>query len=69
MFPGSSGALLEVFVSAVSSPSRFWLQIVGPQVEELDKLVDLMTEYYNNSENRDLHKVLFAFIIIFIIFI
>ncbi|XP_077287448.1 tudor and KH domain-containing protein homolog isoform X2 [Arctopsyche grandis] len=55
--PGSSGALLEVFVSAVSSPSRFWLQIVGPQVEELDKLVDLMTEFYSNADNRDLHSL------------
>lgn len=44
-------------MSAVSSPARFWMQIVGPQVQKLDKLVDEMTEYYTNADNKELHKV------------
>ena len=48
---------LEVFVSAVVSPSRFWVQLVGPQSTELDFLVDAMTEYYNNKENQELHQI------------
>lgn len=48
---------LEVFVSAVNSPSRFWVQLVGPQSTELDFLVDAMTEYYNQKENQDLHQI------------
>ena len=48
---------LEVFVSAVNSPSRFWVQLVGPQSTELDFLVDAMTEYYNMKENQELHQI------------
>lgn len=48
---------LEVFVSAVNSPSRFWVQMVGPQSTELDFLVDAMTEYYNAKENQELHQI------------
>lgn len=48
---------LEVFVSAVNSPSRFWVQLVGPQSTELDFLVDAMTDYYNNKENQALHQI------------
>lgn len=48
---------LEVFVSAVNSPSRFWVQLVGPQSTELDFLVDAMTDYYNQKENQDLHQI------------
>lgn len=48
---------LEVFVSAVNSPSRFWVQLVGPQSSELDFLVDAMTEYYNLKENKELHQI------------
>lgn len=48
---------LEVFVSAVNSPSRFWVQLVGPQSTELDFLVDAMTEYYNQKENQELHQI------------
>lgn len=53
----SSSGQLEVFVSAVVSPSRFYLQLVGPQSTELDILVETMTEYYNQQDNRDLHKI------------
>lgn len=48
---------LEVYVSAVNSPSRFWVQLVGPQSTELDFLVDAMTEYYNTKENQALHQI------------
>lgn len=48
---------LEVFVSAVISPSRFWVQLIGPQSTELDFLVDAMTEYYNIKENQELHQI------------
>ncbi|XP_053693797.1 tudor and KH domain-containing protein homolog isoform X2 [Sabethes cyaneus] len=53
----SSSGQLEVFVSAVVSPSRFYLQLVGPQSAELDILVETMTEYYNQQENRELHMI------------
>ncbi|CRL00728.1 CLUMA_CG013984, isoform B [Clunio marinus] len=48
---------LEVFVSALNSPSRFWLQLVGPQSTELDFLVDAMTEYYSDKSNQELHQI------------
>lgn len=53
----NSEGQLEVFVSAVNSPSRFWVQLVGPQSTELDFLVDAMTEYYNTKENQELHQI------------
>ncbi|KXJ83116.1 hypothetical protein RP20_CCG008727 [Aedes albopictus] len=53
----STSNQLEVFVSAVISPSRFYLQLVGPQSSELDILVDTMTQYYNQQDNRDLHQI------------
>ncbi|XP_058446127.1 tudor and KH domain-containing protein homolog isoform X2 [Malaya genurostris] len=53
----SSSGQLEVFVSAVVSPSRFYLQLIGPQTTDLDILVESMTEYYNQQENRDLHQI------------
>lgn len=53
----STDGQLEVYVSAVASPAKFWLQMVGPQSSELDILVDSMTEYYNNLENEELHKI------------
>lgn len=51
------GAPIEVYVSAVSSPSRFWVQFVGPQVTQLDSLVEEMTEYYGKKENREAHAL------------
>ncbi|XP_055545488.1 tudor and KH domain-containing protein homolog [Wyeomyia smithii] len=53
----NSSGQLEVFVSAIVSPSRFFLQLVGPQSAELDILVESMTEYYNQPENRELHMI------------
>lgn len=53
----SSDGQLEVYVSAIASPARFWLQLVGPQSSDLDVLVGNMTDYYSKTENRELHKV------------
>ncbi|XP_023936241.2 tudor and KH domain-containing protein homolog isoform X2 [Bicyclus anynana] len=55
--PEASSASIEVYVSAVSTPSRFWVQFVGPQVAQLDELVAHMTEYYGNKENRANHSI------------
>ncbi|XP_022823107.1 tudor and KH domain-containing protein homolog, partial [Spodoptera litura] len=55
--PENRGAPIEVYVSAVSSPSRFWVQFVGPQVTQLDLLVEEMTEYYGKKENRENHAL------------
>lgn len=48
---------LKVYVSAIASPSKFWVQMVGPQTSKLDHLVAEMTEYYGKAENQTLHKV------------
>lgn len=53
----SSDGQLEVYVSAIASPARFWLQLVGPQSSDLDNLVQTMTEYYSKTENQELHKI------------
>lgn len=50
-------APIEVYVSAVSSPSRFWVQFVGPQVAQLDELNEIMTDYYGKKENREAHAL------------
>ncbi|XP_059617572.1 tudor and KH domain-containing protein homolog [Phlebotomus argentipes] len=48
---------MEVYVSAIASPSKFWVQMIGPQCAELDHLVNTMTEYYDQSGSRELHKI------------
>nr|XP_040239902.1 tudor and KH domain-containing protein homolog [Anopheles coluzzii]XP_040239903.1 tudor and KH domain-containing protein homolog [Anopheles coluzzii] len=48
---------MEVFVSTIVSPSKFYVQLVGPQSTELDLLVLSMTEYYNQNQNRELHRL------------
>ncbi|XP_041982077.1 tudor and KH domain-containing protein homolog isoform X3 [Aricia agestis] len=53
----SAGSSIEVYVSAVSSPSRFWVQLAGAQVAQLDDLVDHMTQYYGSRERREAHKL------------
>lgn len=55
--PAMGEGTLEVYVSAIASPSRFWLQLVGPQSLRLDKLVVEMTDYYEIEENRQMHKI------------
>jgi len=49
--------LLEVFVSAVEHPGRFWVQVIGPHAVELDHLVEEMTEFYKQEENRECHAL------------
>lgn len=53
----SAGGQMEVYVSAIASPSKFWLQMVGPQSTELDTLIESMTEYYSQAENQELHRI------------
>lgn len=48
---------MEVYVSAVESPSRFWVQLLGPGTIALDKLVIDMTLYYNEEGNREIHEL------------
>lgn len=48
---------LEVYVSAVASPSRFWIQLYGKQSTKLDELTVSMTEYYEESDNQTIHKI------------
>lgn len=48
---------MEVYVSAAVNPSQFWLQIVGPNANELDQLVEEMTDYYSKTDNQELHKL------------
>lgn len=52
-----SDGFIEVYVSAVETPSQFWVQIVGPGITALDKLVADMNAYYSNEENYQLHKL------------
>lgn len=53
----SAEGQLEVYVSAVASPSRFWIQLYGKQSTELDQLTTSMSEYYDKSANKILHKI------------
>ncbi|XP_047522005.1 tudor and KH domain-containing protein homolog isoform X1 [Pieris napi] len=55
--PEPPGPSIEVYVSAISSPSRFWVQFVGPQVAQLDDLVAHMSEFYSNKDNRSAHAL------------
>jgi len=48
---------IEIYVSAVVSPSKFYIQILGSQTSELDLLVDAMTEYYSSEENQARHVI------------
>lgn len=53
----STDGQLEVYVSAIASPGRFWVQLVGPQSKKLDSLTEEMSTYYDIEENRNLHKI------------
>ncbi|XP_061394815.1 tudor and KH domain-containing protein homolog [Musca vetustissima] len=48
---------MEVYVSAIASPAKFWVQLIGPQTKKLDDLVANMTAYYSNAENRAMHQI------------
>ncbi|XP_031366312.1 tudor and KH domain-containing protein homolog [Apis dorsata] len=56
LLPVSDGGM-EVYISAMETPSQFWVQVVGPGTTALDKLVSDMTVYYNDEKNHELHKL------------
>lgn len=56
-FQGNQDAPFEVYVSAMTNPSKFWIQIVGPKAAELDQLVEEMTDYYNLDNIKDSHRL------------
>ncbi|XP_076663373.1 tudor and KH domain containing protein papi isoform X2 [Andrena cerasifolii] len=49
--------IMEVYVSAMENPSQFWVQVIGPGITALDKLVSEMTAYYNEEESHELHAL------------
>ncbi|XP_039299293.1 tudor and KH domain-containing protein homolog [Nilaparvata lugens] len=52
-----SDGSMQIFVSAVASPKKFWVQVLSPKSVKLDHLVDQMTDYYNTPENKELHTI------------
>jgi len=52
-----SDQLVQVYVSTVANPGRFWVQNVGPSSIELDKLTENMTQYYSRKENQLFHRL------------
>ncbi|XP_012059030.1 PREDICTED: tudor and KH domain-containing protein [Atta cephalotes] len=53
--PCNNDGLMEVYVSAMETPSLFWIQVVGSANIRLQHLVHDMTKYYNEKENCQLH--------------
>ncbi|KYQ56430.1 Tudor and KH domain-containing protein [Trachymyrmex zeteki] len=53
--PCNNDGLMEVYVSAMETPSLFWIQVVGSTNIHLQHLVHNMTKYYNKKENCQLH--------------
>ncbi|KAF4519353.1 hypothetical protein B566_EDAN011359 [Ephemera danica] len=53
---GTQEGFMEVYVAAMKNPGRFWIQKVGPPSVDLDRLVDKMSEFYNQEENRKIFK-------------
>ncbi|XP_077865613.1 uncharacterized protein LOC144352405, partial [Saccoglossus kowalevskii] len=45
----------EVYVSAVDTAGHFWVQVLGKKSQQLDYLVETMTQYYSLQENREMH--------------
>lgn len=60
--PNNFGGQMEVYVSAVASPARFWVQIVSPQIKKLDALIQEMTDYYSQAENKEKHRIKDAYL-------
>ena len=42
---------LQVYVSTARSPSKFWVQIFGTRSNELDKMTESMTDFYEEKRN------------------
>jgi len=55
--PTAMDNCIEVFVSAVATPGRFWVQKIGPHSVDLDKLTQEMTDYYTQEENVSFHSL------------
>lgn len=47
---------MEVYVSAIINPSKFFIQNIRHSTE-LKQLVDDMTNYYEDVKNRELHAL------------
>lgn len=41
----------EVMISAIESPSKFFVQKAGPFSKELDRLIENMSEFYKKQDN------------------
>ncbi|XP_065577311.1 tudor and KH domain-containing protein homolog isoform X2 [Artemia franciscana] len=48
---------IDVFVSAVASPDKFWIQIAGPLTSVLDNLVTEMTSFYREENNASQYRI------------
>jgi len=48
----STAQIIEVYVSSISDPSKFFVQKVGPMSIELDRLAEDMSDYYEVEANR-----------------
>ncbi len=53
----SADNLVEVYVSSICNPGHFYVQKVGPTSIALDKLVQDMTAFYDQDENREAYKL------------
>ena len=57
LIPTGTDPVLEVYVSAVATPSSFWVQKIGPLATALDKLEADMTVYYESQTNQSFHTL------------
>jgi len=57
LVPTGTDPVLEVYVSAVATPSSFWVQKIGPLATALDKLEADMTVYYESQTNQSFHTL------------
>eukprot|EP00095_Tigriopus_kingsejongensis_P000961 maker-scaffold83_size396513-snap-gene-1.19 protein:Tk00961 transcript:maker-scaffold83_size396513-snap-gene-1.19-mRNA-1 annotation:"tudor and kh domain-containing protein" len=48
---------MAVYVSAIGDPGLFYVQKVGPRSIDLDKLVEEMTSFYDQSTNKDKYRM------------
>jgi len=49
--------MIQVYVSCIADPGRFWVQNVGAGSVQLDRLTETITEYYSDPKNQEFHKV------------
>lgn len=53
----SADGYIEVYISSLENPGCFWVQLVGTQSIDLDKLVEDMTNYYSHEPNQESHAL------------